>query len=101
MKTEWFGERTDKQINGTKQRAQEQTPINTVNWSWKKEQSNTTEQRQSLQQMVLESLDTPPPAKDESRCRPYIRRRNEFKRITDLNVKCKLRNSQKITQEKT
>ena len=58
MKTEWFRERTDKQINGTKQRAQKQTPINTVNSSWTKEQSNTTEQRQSLQQIVLEPLNT-------------------------------------------
>ena len=80
----------NKQINGTKQRAQKQTPINTVNRSWTKEQNNTTEQRQSLQQMVLEPLDTPPPAKDDSRHRPYTHHRNELKCITDLNVRCKL-----------
>ena len=51
-------------------------PTNTVNWSLTKEQKNTMEQSQLLQQKVLEQLDTHMQKKKKYRHRPYTFHKN-------------------------
>ena len=51
-------------------------PTNTVNWSLTKEQKNTMEQSQLLQQKVLEKLDTHMQKKKKYRHRPYTFHKN-------------------------
>lgn len=62
----------DRQISGTKWKGHKETTIITVNWSLKRRKDNIIEQGQSLQQIVLELLETTPHThKNEYRHRLY------------------------------